>query len=98
MADRSAHCCLCGALRRPTQAPVPSFGNDIECIVIGEHREIQEGRWEANPQLLVSVSMWRNGGTANGQTHICDKCIVVGLKSAKAFVDRSLLNLQQEAA
>jgi hypothetical protein len=90
MAARHAHCCLCGTPRRPTQKPVPSFGNDVECVTIGEHRELREGRWEENPQLLVSVSMWRNGGTASGQTHICDDCIVIGLKTAKRFVDDAL--------
>ncbi len=87
---RHAHCCLCGAPRRPTQRPVESFGNNVECITISEHRELQEGRWEESPQMLVSVSMWRNGGTSPGQTHICDDCIVVGLKAAKRFVDDAL--------
>jgi hypothetical protein len=91
--SRSLHCCLCGELRRPTQKPVESFGNDIACIVIGDHRPLQEDRWEVNPQLLVSVSMWRNGGTAVGQTHICDGCIVVGLQEAKRFVDDALAAL-----
>lgn len=96
--DRSAHCCLCGAPRRPTQKPVEGFGNNVECIAIGEHRPLQEGRWETNPQLLVSVSMWRNGGTAAGQTHICDDCIVVGLEAAKRFVDASLKALAPRSA
>ncbi|WP_349507189.1 hypothetical protein [Agrobacterium pusense] len=54
---------------------------------------LQEGRWEVSPQLLVNVSIWRNGGTAPGQTHMCDECIVVGLKAAKRFVDESLTAL-----
>lgn len=89
-ADRSAHCCLCGAPRRPTQKPVESFGNSVECIPVEKHRPLQEGRWEVSPQLLVSVSMWRNGGASPGQTHICDGCIVVGLNAAKAFVDNAI--------
>lgn len=91
--DRSAHCCLCGARRRPTQKPVESFGNNVECIQIKDHRPLQDGRWEVSPQLLVSVSMWRNGGTAPGQTHMCDECIVVGLTAAKRFVDDALAAL-----
>lgn len=86
------HCCLCGERRRPTQAPVRSFGNDMPCIVMKEHRELKPGRAEESPQLLVSVSMWRNGGT-NEQTHMCDGCIVVGLKAAKKFVDEALIGL-----
>lgn len=87
---RHAHCCLCGAPRRPTQKPVESFGNNVECIIIREHRELREDRWEESPQMLVSVSMWRNGGTAPGETHICDDCIVIGLQAAKRWVDDTL--------
>lgn len=91
---RADHCCLCGEPRRPTQQPVENFSNSIECISIGEHRPLQQGRWEESPQLLVSVNMWRNGGSMHGQTHICDGCIVVGLLAAKQFVDRSLAALR----
>lgn len=90
---RNANCCLCGEPRRPTQKPVESFGNGVECISIGDHRELKEGRWESAPQMLVSVSMWRNGGTAPGQTHICDGCVIVGLQAAKIFVDGALASL-----
>lgn len=90
MAHSNLHCCLCGEPRRPTQAPMESFSNNIECITIKDHRPLQEGRWEVSPQLLVSVSMWRNGGTATGRTHICEDCIVVGLEAAKRFVDDHL--------
>lgn len=93
MADRTKHCCLCGEPRRPTQAPVDCFSNNGRTVVIGKHRKLQEGRWEQNPDLLVSVSVYRNGGTAPGNTHICDGCIVVGLKEAKRFVDESLAAL-----
>lgn len=93
MSDRSLHCCLCGEPRKPTQRPVESFGNDCRIVQIKDHRSLKDGRWEESPQLIVSVSMWRNGGTAPGQTHICDDCIVVGLQHAKQFVDRSLAAL-----
>jgi hypothetical protein len=89
-APNSAHCCLCGAPRKPTQRPVDSFGNDIEIVQMSEHRPMLDGRWEHSPQLLVNVCMWRNGGSIRGQTHICDDCIVVGLKAAKKFVDASI--------
>jgi len=91
--DRTLHCCLCGEPRRPTQKPVEGFSNNVECISIGKHRDLKPMRWEDHTQLLVSVSMWRNGGTASGQTHICDGCIIVGLRAAKLFVDRALTEL-----
>lgn len=90
---RSDHCCICGERRRPTQKPVPSFGNDIEIVTMKNYREMKPGRWEDSPQLLVSVGLWRNGGTAPGETHICDGCIVIGLKRAKEFCEKALLGL-----
>lgn len=94
--NRDTHCCLCGERRRPTQKPVPSFGNSVECITIGDHRPLQEGRWETSPQMLVSIAIRRNGGSSS-LTHICDGCIVVGLRSAKHFVDSSLEALEASA-
>lgn len=96
MTDRSAHCCLCGEARRPTQAPLESFGNGQNVLVMKDYRPMQDGRWEVSPQMIVSVSMWRNGGTAPGQTHICDGCVLVGLQDAKQFVDQSIAALQPE--
>lgn len=88
--DRTQHCCCCGEPRKPTQKPVEGFGNNCQTVTIGKHRELKEGRWEQSPQLLVSVSIYRNGGTDYGNTHICDGCIVVGLRAAKLFVDEAL--------
>jgi len=53
-----------------------------------------DGRWEQSPQLVVSVMLYRNGGTAPGLTHICDGCVLVGLQHAKQFVDSSIAALQ----
>ena len=65
---------------------------------MADHRPMLDGRWEASPQMIVSVSLYRNGGTAPGQTHICDDCILVGLQHAKAFVDGALLALASDVA
>lgn len=88
-------CCLCGAPRRPTQAPVASFGNRLPIVQMREHRDVQRHpSIEVNPQLLVNVSMWRNGGVDTaGRTHMCDDCILVGLHVAKEFVDSSIAAL-----
>lgn len=83
-------CCLCGAPRRPTQAPVESFGNNVQCISMRDHRPMLSGKIETHPQMLVNVCLWRNGGTAYGRTHICEDCLKVGLEEAKRFVDGAL--------
>lgn len=94
--DRTKFCCLCGQPRKPTQKPVGEFGNNLEIVRMREYRELKDGRWEQSPQMLVSVSLRRNGGTDYGNTHICDGCIVVGLKVAKRFVDKAISELTEE--
>ena len=95
MSVRNAHCCLCGEARRPTQAPVEGFGNNGRVIQVADHRELKDGRWEESPQMIASVLIYRNGGTAPGQTHICDGCILVGLEQVKKFVDESIAALSR---
>jgi hypothetical protein len=92
-ASRGEICSCCGVPRRPTQAPVHSFGNSARLISIREHREIDPTDIEQSPSLTISVSIWRNGGGLTGE-HICDECIVIGLREAKRFVDESLNALQ----
>lgn len=98
MKDRTANCCLCGEPRKPTQKPVESFDNGTPIVYMHEHREMKPGRWEQQPQMLVHVGMWRNGGTASGQTHMCDGCIAVGLRVAKEWVDQTLDALAAKSA
>jgi len=92
MSARNEHCCLCGERRRITQAPLESLSLN-EIVRIEGNRPLQEGRWEVSPQMLVNVCIWRNGGTAPGQTHICDGCITLGLQHVKRFVDGALASL-----
>jgi len=60
---------------------------------------MQDGRWESpGGQLLVNVGIWRNGGTDPGNTHICDGCILVGLREAKRWVDETIAALEPPQA
>ena len=87
--------CLCGAPRRPTQAPLSSFGNGNRIVSMREHRDVRrDPELEISPQLLVHVSMYRNGDVDTaGRTHMCDECVLVGLRHAKQFVDESIAAL-----
>lgn len=84
------HCCLCGEVRLPHQAPTESLSNQTAMLTMKEHRELKPGRWETSPQMLVNVGLWRNGGTARGATHICDECLIVGLEEARSYVEHEL--------
>lgn len=90
-ASRGEICSCCGAPRRPTQAPVHSFGSS-RLVAVKDHRQIDPTNIEQSPSMIVSVNIWRNGGGLSGE-HVCDDCIVIGLKEAKRFVDLSLSSL-----
>ena len=92
---RNAICCLCGAPRRPKQAPLASFSNDSRVVHMKEHRDVlRDPEIEMDPQLLVNVSLYRNGGVDTaGRTHMCDDCVLVGLRHAKQFIDQSIAAL-----
>lgn len=79
-------CCLCGEPRHPHQTPTETLSNGTTMLNMKAHRELKPGRWEASPQMLVSVCLYRNGGTARGATHICDECLIVGLEEARSFI------------
>ena len=85
------YCCLCGEVRLPNQPPTESLSNRTSMLNMKEHRELKPGRLETSPQLLVNVCLWRNGGTAEGATHICDECLIVGLEEARKFVEYELV-------
>lgn len=84
------YCCLCGEARHPHQPPTETLSNGTAMLNIAGHRELKPGRWETSPQLLVSVCLYRNGGTAKGATHICDECLIVGLEEARSFIQYEL--------
>lgn len=78
--------------------PLESFGNNCQSVPIKGNRPLQPGRWEdSGGELLVNVSMWRNGGASPRQTHMCDGCVILGLQHAKLFVDGALAALNSPA-
>ena len=81
------HCCLCGEVRLPHQAPTESLSNKTAMLIMKEHRELKPGRWETSPQMLVSVCLYRTGGTAKV---LRDECLIVGLEEARRFVEHEL--------
>lgn len=88
---KSTHCCQCGTPRVPSRARVEShFRHDI--LSMSDHRQITHppGVYnEQSPQLIAHFSLYRNGGS-NEDTHICDACIVVGLKHLRQRIEADL--------
>ena len=85
-----SYCHCCGA-PRGISTPQESYSlHDI--LVIGEHREIQRHpgqMFEMSPQLIVHVGVYRNGGgTARNSEHICNDCLLVGIRHALAKLQK----------
>lgn len=86
------HCALCGEKRRATEPQVKSFGMH-DLLIIREHRELQPGRAEQSPQMMIDTAIYasirRNGGESE-DTHLCQGCIRLGLQRIKEFCEESL--------
>ncbi|WP_225547272.1 hypothetical protein [Chromobacterium violaceum] len=83
MMNRSSYCSCCGALRGLSAQNQSYSLHDI--VRVAEHRQIQHGDGrlvEASPQLLVHVGVFRNGGGAATDEHICNACLLLGIRHA----------------
>jgi hypothetical protein len=70
----SLYCCQCGASRPLTRERSTGFSlNDV--FSMAKLKPIERCREnEIDPQVIVSVQVYRNGGTDYDRTHICDDC------------------------
>lgn len=85
--NRTNYCSCCGALRGLSARNQSYSLHDI--VQVADHRPIQRGDgrlFEMSPQIIVHVSVYRNGGGAATDEHICNDCLLVGIRHAlKAF-------------
>jgi len=80
--NRSDYCHCCGALRGLAALRSEVGFNDI--VVVEKHKPLLHGpgkSFEASPQLVVNVGVWRNGG-CDDQMYVCDDCLRIGLRHA----------------
>ena len=47
---------------------------------------------QTSNDLIVNASVWRNGGISE-KTHLCDRCLRIGLRAIKARIDALLESL-----
>lgn len=79
------YCATCGQPRGI--APQRQSYSDLQVIEVRDHLDLRPGRAEESPQLLASVSVWRNGGVGE-QTHLCDRCLRLSLRLLRERIDR----------
>lgn len=87
MKDRKQFCATCGTKRTPIQQRRESWGW-TRIIVVDEHKAVS-GAWEQSPQLIASAAVYRNGGTSD-DCHLCDECLLIGLRALKETIDAAL--------
>lgn len=81
--NRSNYCSCCGALRGLSARNQAYNLHDI--VPVEPHRPMQrdDGRvFEMSPQLIVHIGVYRNGGGASTDEHICNDCLMVGIRHA----------------
>ncbi|PIF29388.1 hypothetical protein CLU88_4317 [Acidovorax sp. 56] len=81
--NRLDYCHCCGALRGVAASQARFALTDL--VEISAHRltERGEGRfYEQSPQLSVHFSVQRNGGGLADREHVCNDCLLVGVRHA----------------
>lgn len=91
------YCCQCGTPRKSFEKQISAYSADAGIISTLKYREKAdnpEARNEIYPQLLARAAVFRNGGTSEERTHICPKCVAVGLRMLKEIIDRDLAEFE----
>lgn len=76
-------CHCCGALRGVAASQARFFLSDL--VEIQGQRPMQRGDgrlYEQSPQLSVHISVQRNGGGLADREHVCNDCLLVGVRHA----------------
>lgn len=76
-------CHCCGAPRGISASQARFFLSDL--VQIQGHRPMQRGNgrfYEQSPQLSVHISVQRNSGGLADREHICNDCLLVGVRHA----------------
>jgi hypothetical protein len=93
MGDRSDRCATCGR-KRGLEQQRRSWGTHptvwIPCTDDPEDNPAQSSN-----DLICSVSVYRNGG-AGEDTHLCDRCLRIGLRAVKVAVSEALEELDAD--
>lgn len=83
MTDRSKFCATCGRERKPLEMRRDVWRFEETPLV---PRILDLKPWQMTNDLIVMVSIYRNGGTDEA-THLCDDCLRIGLRAIKVTVD-----------
>lgn len=81
--NRRDFCNCCGSIRGLSALKSSYSLHDI--VQIADHRKLLRGAgrlYEESPQLIVHVGVDRNGGGASDAEHICNDCLLVGVRHA----------------
>lgn len=79
--NRRDYCNCCGAIRGLSGQQSAYSMHDI--VQIADHRKMLRGDerlYEEAPQLIVHVGVYRNGGGASNEEHICSDCLQIGIQ------------------
>ncbi len=83
-----AYCQCCGA---PRGLAAPRAALSIhDLLFVKDHKDVAHPAGfivEQSPQLIASLQVYRNGGGLEGREHICDDCLLIGLRHIRQQID-----------
>lgn len=79
-------CSMCGTPRSKIEPTVHAISLTR---MIPRLRVFAGAPIEADPRMIVSVGLYRNGGGLPGE-HLCQSCIRAGIMEARKMIDEAL--------
>lgn len=85
---RAERCCTCGRPRGLAQKR-RDWGLQCPTAMIPHTPNPAEHGDQITNDIICNAGIWRNGGS-DGDTHLCDDCLRVGLRVLKLKIDEAL--------
>ena len=83
--DAKARCWLCGRPQGLAQRR-ESWSLDCKLALVPRTDNPDDKPAQITNDLIINAAIWRNGGSDQKTTHICDDCLRVGLRAIKVAV------------
>lgn len=81
----SKHCATCGK-QRGVSPLRQNWSLGAPTVTVPRTDNPDDHPAQISNDLICNASVWRNGGT-DGNTHLCDECLRIGLRAIKVKID-----------
>lgn len=89
MSERSDRCWICGR-KRGLEPLRDAWSLNMPTVFVPRTGDPDDKPAQISNDVMVGAYVYRNGGSAKGETHICNQCITVGARAIKVRLSEVL--------